>query len=285
MIPQQLLSYPDFRFIVLANDECGKMDKNSKKPLHKGWSNTVHFTASSQRLIEFINLDYNIGIKTGHGNLCVIDFDNKAYQDIMLNVLPPTFAVRTGGSGLLHLYYIVDDPFPKFPIRMGDGSVVADIQCEGGQVVIPPSTHPKGGKYTVANDMPITHIFTKTLRRLIGERYFSATKSHLKHENVQQKRRMEARALYNEEYSANYIKRYVKPSDVLARIGVDMRHNPCKCPLGHETKGKGNFTWNDVNGLWHCFHCDEGGDVFTLVEKYYDCDFKEAKIKLMEMMN
>lgn len=40
-----------------------------------------------------------------------------------------------------------------------------------------------------------------------------------------------------------------------------------------------------ANGLWHCFGCGKGGDVFTFVELIEELDFREAKRKLAELGN
>lgn len=48
----------------------------------------------------------------------------------------------------------------------------------------------------------------------------------------------------------------------------------CKCPLHHEKTP--SFHLDDNKGLYHCFGCGEGGDIFNFVQKIKSCDFSQA---------
>ncbi|MGH7860724.1 MAG: DNA primase [Candidatus Dormibacteraceae bacterium] len=54
-----------------------------------------------------------------------------------------------------------------------------------------------------------------------------------------------------------------------------------RCPF-HQEKTP-SFAVNEQKQSWFCFGCDEGGDMFTFVEKIEKIDFKQALAKLAEM--
>ena len=70
-------------------------------------------------------------------------------------------------------------------------------------------------------------------------------------------------------------------SDVLSRYGVDTSHHLTMCPLGHPSNSKKCLHFTEEKGLWYCFNCGTGGDVFTLVMEKEDVGFKEA----LQIMN
>ena len=47
------------------------------------------------------------------------------------------------------------------------------------------------------------------------------------------------------------------------------------CPY-HNDKEYGNFYINESKGFFKCFNCGSKGDIFSLVQKAYGCDFPEA---------
>ena len=58
------------------------------------------------------------------------------------------------------------------------------------------------------------------------------------------------------------------------------RHKCC-CPFHHEKTP--SFHLDDYKGLWHCFGCGEGGNIFTFIQKIKNCDFPQAVDDLCEM--
>ena len=57
----------------------------------------------------------------------------------------------------------------------------------------------------------------------------------------------------------------------------------CRCPFHHEKTP--SFHLDDNKGLWHCFGCGEGGNVFTFLQKIRGYDFKQAVDELCEFFS
>ncbi|MBN1121806.1 MAG: bifunctional DNA primase/polymerase [Anaerolineae bacterium] len=98
----------------------------------------------------------NIGIVCGEvsGNLVVLDIDaSGAYRAFRARFpnLARTYMVSTGGGGW-HVYLRVD-ALP--PSRRGAGM---EIKANGHQVAAPPSIHPNGTPYRVAQPLDILHV-------------------------------------------------------------------------------------------------------------------------------
>ena len=105
----------------------------------------------------------NIGIATGRAsNLFVLDIDpdhdgpaSFAALEDQFERLPQTFTVRTGSGGL-HLYYCFPQDIPAgatLTISQGLHGLFRglDSRGEGGYVAAPPSVHPSGALYEVAD--------------------------------------------------------------------------------------------------------------------------------------
>ncbi|MGB7062613.1 MAG: CHC2 zinc finger domain-containing protein [Candidatus Zixiibacteriota bacterium] len=69
------------------------------------------------------------------------------------------------------------------------------------------------------------------------------------------------------------IKARVSIEDILAEQGISLKRGRCRCVL-HDGDNPTSFSVRD--GVFHCFACDESGDVVCLVQKLYRLDFKEA---------
>ena len=55
----------------------------------------------------------------------------------------------------------------------------------------------------------------------------------------------------------------------------------CRCPFHHEKTP--SFHLDDNKGLWHCFGCGEGGNIFTFIQKIKGCDFPRAVDELCDI--
>jgi len=83
---------------------------------------------------------------------------------------------------------------------------------------------------------------------------------------------------YNKEFTKDdiveEIKRQISVPDLLSEYGVDTTKNPTTCPL-HSSKGGKCLSFKE--DLWHCFHCEEEGDIFNLHMLKNNSDFLAAK--------
>lgn len=86
----------------------------------------------------------NIAVITGTiSNIAVLDIDNpEAVEKIKTKGLPRTAVVKTRRG--FHYYFRVNG----MKIKSGRLLPGVDIKAEGGIVIVPPSRHPEGGRYT-----------------------------------------------------------------------------------------------------------------------------------------
>jgi hypothetical protein len=80
---------------------------------------------------------------------------------------------------------------------------------------------------------------------------------------------------YNKSISTS-LKHKWKVSDVLRRYGSDTSSKLTMCPLGHPSTSKKCLHFEDDKGLWFCFNCGTGGDIFTLVMEKENVGFMES---------
>lgn len=98
------------------------------------------------------NPNYGIGLPTGkENNVIAIDIDPRNGGSVSFERLtdeyenlPHTIECLTGGGGS-HLYYKYDERINKSKL---DGYPGIDIQSNGKYIVLPPSIHPNGEKYS-----------------------------------------------------------------------------------------------------------------------------------------
>lgn len=249
-LPTQLQK-PEFRFVLLR--------RKQKIPFEASWQTTNNYDNKDQKFLKWRDEGNNYGIIGGYGKLLIIDFDSPDFERKFLPLLPPTFMTQTGNGGK-HLYYICDDP-QSFKILDEQKNTLADIQGRGKQVVGPGSIHPTGNPYIVLEDRPINNITIKQLKILFAE--------YLKPKDQYQ--------LQSRDKDTETIKQRVSLTSVMSSYHYDLSRNPTMCQLGHDSKGGSCFSYTDSEGLWCCFHCDEGGDIFSLVQEHEGCDFITSK--------
>jgi hypothetical protein len=157
-IPKQLQN-ENFRFCKIIN--------GTKAPEEKCWQSWNNYLYDS---IKFKENKDAYGVVCGIGNLYVVDFDNKEIQEKLMKNLPPTFSVKTGGKGLLHLYFTDKSKLPLSYQIDRDGKRIVDIQGTGKQVIGPNSKHAETGNlYEVVNNVPIAEFPQEELLKLLGE--------------------------------------------------------------------------------------------------------------------
>lgn len=248
-----------FRFVLLK--------KRDKVPVNKNWTDSS-LTYNSLDLLDWVKKGNNYGVIGGYGNLIILDFDNQQIQDRVVPLLPKTFTVQTG-TGKMHKYFHCDDP-KSFKVMDSSKNTLVDVQGTGKQVVGAGSLHPNGKRYVVIDKSPIAVIKIKQLQILFAD--------YLKPKDQ-----------YKEEYAADDLTKEIKSrigiKELMDNYGYDTSKNPTMCKLGHGSKGGKCFSWSESKNLWNCFHCDEGGDVFSFIQKHDSSDFVAAKDKLMSKVN
>lgn len=97
----------------------------------------------------------NIGLATGASGLVVIDIDDVAAAK-QLPSIPLTLTASTGKG--YHLYYLA----PSWPLGPTVGALPGvgktpgiDLRAGDSYVILPPSVHPNGNRYTWADKYPI----------------------------------------------------------------------------------------------------------------------------------
>ncbi len=268
-IPNQLSNQ---KFILLK-------DKN--QPLQKKWQTVNNHVLDSDVFQSFLERNNNVyGVPTGHNNLIVIDFDDKATQDALAPLLPETFTVFSASKRLYHLYFFTDDVSNRYADEPGTDRRLMDIQGLGKYVVGPNSILPSGKSYDIAKDKPIATLYAAELNEIL-----SLLKITLKqHEQSNRDKSIQStdwEIFLNP--TAVKIKQELKVSTLLQRFQIPIHKNPTKCPLGHESQSEKNFSFDDTRGLWHCFHCGQSGDVIHLYQYLYGLNnFKETKNKMFK---
>ncbi len=254
-IPKQLQK-SEFNFVLLR--------KSEKIPFQNGWQKkNIKFNDSE--LIKHLNGSGNYGVMGGgERNLIIVDFDNEELQHEIIKKLPETFTVVTG-SGLYHKYFYSDNS-NSFKIYSENLDTLLDVQGKGKQVVAPNSIHPNGNSYKIIQDKPIAFIPYSELKAII----IPYDKKPKKQE--QQKQKYES----NPEFENNFIetvKERVSMDNVLSVVGVDTSTTPTNCPF-HDSKGGKCFGFNQ--DTWHCFHCEESGNIFSMIMKVKKLSFADS---------
>lgn len=156
-IPKRLQN-PNFRFVPVHS--------GSKRPVGCNWQSSNNYRYYDVE----IKKSQSYGVVGGFGGLYVVDFDSKEIQDKLLSKLPETFAVKSGGKGLLHLYYTSKNPPTSFKILDSNNNTLADIQGIGKMAISAGSKHAETGKeYLVEKDVPIAEFDISKLREILKE--------------------------------------------------------------------------------------------------------------------
>ncbi len=198
-LPRQL-QVPEFRFVetypkghVYGKDARGRpLASNGKVPAGK-WSENL-LPHDSDRLSRQLRDHGTYAVATGHGGLVVIDVDHEQGRAI-LDQLPETFTVLSGGKKLPHIYLRVEgdeppakmvrkvpltpdevDEFARMVIKDGTKalsgmrlSTLLDLQGRRCLVIGPGSRLDEDTHYEVYRDVDIARISMKELTRIVGQ--------------------------------------------------------------------------------------------------------------------
>jgi hypothetical protein len=287
-IPTQL-QRPEFRFILV----------NGKHPQEELWTTKNNYQFSDPKLIRHISQNKNYGVCGGYGDLLIIDFDNEELQNIALSILPKTFSVKSGGKGLLHLYYKSNIPNPSsYDIfqweRTEDGKILtkqdknnktvpvrtkwADIQGVGHMVVGVWSIHPISFKrYEISDGCGISEINYDWLKNILMK-YCDDRNEWTKQNRIETPRSEERGKQYSNAdcgIKKNDIKNNVRMSDIDSKYIKGTSH---KCPFCCNNDKSFFIT---VQG-YKCYHasCDKHGDVIQFLIDRDGLTFQEALSKI-----
>ncbi len=254
-IPPQLQGAA-FRFIKVNQD---------KSPQEMGWQKDGNY--SYEDFKQYLTSNNMYGIVTGYSNLLVIDFDTEFMQEEIEPKLPKTFTVKSAGKGLKHKYFYADTTPKSFKVLDLNKETLADIQGVGKQIIGPGSVLANGRRYEVVDSSPIAQVKMSLIEELFS-----------KYVNIEKeiKRTNNGNNIQKDDV-VEKIRSSISVGSMLSSMGIDTNKNPTECPL-HSSKGGRCFSYKD--DVWHCFHCEESGDIFTLYMLKNNCDFKEAKIAL-----
>ena len=185
-----ICEYPDtFHFLPLHSIQggnCTCKTLNCSSPAkHPRPKNGVYAATSDPALIDkwkSLWPDGNMGLATGKiSDIVVVDIDPRhgGLESIKrLEPIPDTVKVGTGGDGF-HLYF-------KYPqIKVGNRVnwlAGIDVKSDGGYVVMPPSMHASGKRYTWLNHDwgKISEIPPHWLRSIVSQKK-DQTQSQLSH--------------------------------------------------------------------------------------------------------
>jgi len=260
MIPKQLKPY---RFIKT----------NGKKPIEKSWTTDTNYNYEDMQKYE----GSSYGVLCGFNGLVVVDCDNEEINKKLLQVplFAKTFQVKTAGKGLTHFYFksITDKTTTRF--KDISNTTICDLQGIG-TMVVGPGTKIKDKSYQVVNDVPIVEADYDVIQAKI--------KSFIPDCKITDKKikKKELDKYYELDNIIKQIKQKIKVEDVLKDYGIPIDKNPTECPF-HASAGKGCLSFTEET--WHCFDCEESGNIFHLYMKLNDVDFVIAKHQLAKKAN
>jgi len=109
------------------------VQKNGKAPIEKDWTNKNHKNPDEWKM--WLERGLNLGVKTGKiSNITVIDIDDPTLVEEIKTIFnPTTYQITNKG---VHYFYKYEEDLPKTRID----KYKIDIENNGGQVVIAPST-------------------------------------------------------------------------------------------------------------------------------------------------
>lgn len=243
-----------------------------KSPIELEWTTKRNYSSTNPQFMEYLKNATTYGVLCGINNLIVIDLDNEAIQKEILEKHSPfnkTFTVKTAGKGLLHFYFYTDVAPQSFKCLDKDYNTLMDIQGIGRQVIGPSSKLANNRTYDVVNDVPILNVTYHYIKNVLS--YYDEVK-----------RTKTEKKEYNGEKDdlIEEIKSKVTVSKILSKENINIRKNPTDCPFHNSEGGKCLSFTDDV---WHCFHCERSGDIFTLYMELNKCDFATAKEELLNL--
>ena len=201
----------------------------------------------------------NYGVVAGIGGLIIFDADGlmRLTELGIMDALPATFSVRTGGGGV-HKYYLsdLDKKIIMFdrtlkeedkPLHLGE------VQSRGFQAVGPGSIHPNGNRYEVIDDLPIANLAAVDLIEILNKRVDFGFE-----EAAKEKKRLRVVAVnpnIKDPFDGVRVENVLSP-----------RGNVRKLPTGlkgahpvHGSSSGNNFEVDFRENTWRCWRCFPSG--------------------------
>lgn len=239
---------------------CGfcRIRKQSKAPYEMDWTNKPY---SYKIISKFIGENY--GVLCGYNNLAVIDCDKEELSLAVKELLPKTFAVKTGGGGM-HYYYFILDLKQKIILHAGKEHI-GEVQFKGQQVVGAGSLHPNGREYKVINDVGIKTISLEELKEVVGKFMDGG-------EEEEEKKIKKIGKLTKE------ISGIISFEELLLSYGLKKKKGNWNCPF-HKSEGGQCLSINE-KGIFNCFHCNKKGNILYFLSELEGITIKQAIKKL-----
>ena len=254
-IPEQLRR-EDFRFVPIWI--------GTKKPFEWKWNvpgSDTNYNYDNPKFAAFLIEGHNWGTCTGMGDLIIFDSDHPRLAELgVLQELPRTFTVRTGGGGT-HRYYICKDIKDKVVMydrvlknEKGESQHLGEIQTLGFQAVGPGSLHPNGNRYVIEIDVPIAEICWNDLYEILADKIEFGLA-----ESIEKKTKHFAVKVSNPNHDDPFedisIENVLYPNGEIKKSGSLIKGTH---PV-HGSKHGCNFQIDTHENTWFCFRCWKGG--------------------------
>jgi hypothetical protein len=256
-IPRQL-QRPEFRFNILKG-----WTKERKHPMEPNWYEKHNYTFNDQKLNKYLDMGRNYGVCGGFGDLLIADLDDlqRLAELGVIDKLPETFVVKSGGGKGQHWYYICHDWTEKVvmfdPVLKDDNGNfehLGEIQWKRFFVVGPGSKHDRTDlTYEIINPHEIAEISKQQLMEIIRCLKLNEKKEKKPFVKTYNNNNNEVRCID-----------IVQPDHENERVGSTGREiygeNPFHGATHPEDRGKStNFSINIDKNVWTCRACDSGG--------------------------
>lgn len=256
-IPHQLANFPGARFILID-----KIAGKGKKPKERKWNTDKNYSANEPKLLGHIRGGGNYGMATGLGWLHCFDVDEvERLRELgILDKLPATLTVKTGGGGL-HYWYKIEGLKKRtilYDVELKDQDNedqylhLGEIQSMGNYAIGPNCIHHSGNKYEIINDAPIADLDYQLLLDIIKP---------LRTKKKDDRPATTPRCLEGQHSLAEVeLDRIAWPDGNVQKKpgssgGIEYQgSNPF-----HGSEGGQNFSVNPSKGVWCCYRCGSGG--------------------------
>lgn len=264
-IPEQIKG---FNFVLLGGDD-------GKKPIEKSWQKKI-IRFDDEKLLEHLKKGFNYGVQSNNSSvvienktyfLIIIDFDNRNFQDKIINQFPETFATTSGSPKKCYHLWIASDNNKSFKVKDEKLETLADVLGAGNQVVAPGSVHIKSGsKYSIVKDIPIVFMPYAEIEAIL--------RPHDKSPKKIEKSIKQYSPKGTDSNITEKIYNSISMDEILRELGVDTSRNPSNCPICKPTIQVKCMGWDDEKG--HCFGCGFNFNKFSMIRAAKNLSDKET---------